>query len=137
MYEADVLIEDRPARPAEGTLEGGNGGPWYVRPTDDETWVAVTATSGGGGGWFLSTEGLDPESTQWEPVDASQVLGFVTNGHRLAVQLTAEMLVSCLVDGLSREASHLADVLIDDGFDISVSVIQHADVDLTLPPAWL
>ena len=74
------------------------------------------------GGWYRSTDSLDPASGGWEQVDVAEVLRLVSSGHQQAVELTAQMIGSCLNDGLGSLALHLVDVLIDEGFEISVSV---------------
>jgi hypothetical protein len=121
------LKSGRVTRPTCGELQGGTGGPWYVRVARDEVWVAVTATSGGGGGWFRADDSLDPASSDWDEIDPSDVLAAVSTAHDKVVQLSAEMLISCLNDRIDHQALHLADVMIDEGFDIRVSVVPRSD----------
>jgi hypothetical protein len=95
---------------------------WYLRVAADEAWVAVPETSGGGGGWYRSDLSLDPDSRGWELVDANDVLASVGHGARRAADLTAEMLASCITDGLGLIALELADALLDQGYGLKVSV---------------
>jgi hypothetical protein len=95
---------------------------WYVAVGPDQAWVAVPETQGGGGAWFWSDLTLNPQSRGWDAVDANDVMARVRRGRDQAAALTAQMLSSCLTDGLGREALALADVLVDHGYRIRVVV---------------
>jgi hypothetical protein len=95
---------------------------WFIAIGLNEAWVAVTESSGGGGGWFRTDASLDPRSRGWDPVDAGEVLDFVQDGADQTAVLTAEMLSSCIRDGFGSCAMSLADVLIDHGYSLRVSV---------------
>ena len=64
---------------------------------------------------------LDPASRGWDEVDAADVLAQVRYGEDEVAELTAEMVSSCLADGLGTWAVELADALVDRGFQMDVT----------------
>ena len=100
-----------------------DGRVWFLQVDDDEAWVAITQiAAGGGGGWFRTDSSLDPASHDWAAVTGSEVLARVRRGARTAAELTAQMVSSCLADGLGFEALGLADALLDRGYSLDIAI---------------
>jgi hypothetical protein len=106
-----------------GHLQGGDHGePWFLRVSDDEAFVAVPDVGGGGGGWFRSDQTLDPGSRNWDPADAEELFERAGDDRDQVASLTAKMIGSCLRDGFGRDALELADVVLDAGYTLEISV---------------
>ena len=103
-------------------LRSKDGDRWFLPVASDESWVAVPSIPNRGGGWYRSDPGLDPASRGWDPVDPVDVMAQVRYGQEEVADLTAQMVLSCVTDGLGTKAVELADALLDRGFHLTVSV---------------
>jgi hypothetical protein len=102
-------------------LRSKDGDQWFLPVAPGEAWVAVPTIPNGGGGWFRSDRRLDPSSRGWEAVNPVDVLSRVRYGEEEAVGLTAEMVASCIADGLGARAAELMDALMGRGFKVTLS----------------
>ena len=113
---------DAPSDNATDLRRSRDGQVWFLQVTPDEAWVAVPQVgTSGGGGWFRCDSSLDPASSEWAPVSGSVALSHVRRGLDKAAELTAQMVGSCIADGLGLEALELADSLLDQGYTLDVT----------------